>query len=182
MFKLNFLNNINIYKTSIKSVFLALLLGVFFSEGAYSENYIPKTNINGSGLKIPRIVSLKNSLTYMRSGPGKKYPIIFEIKQKGYPLKIVAEFNNWRKVTTSDNLIGWIHTQMLSSFRTGVIIKTTLLKKLPSEKSKSEAKLLTNLFVNVKKCETKWCKIEIIKSKIFIGWIKKTSIWGAVQK
>ena len=36
----------------------------------------------------------------MRSGPGKKFPIKFEFKQKGYPLKIVAEYNNWRKVTT----------------------------------------------------------------------------------
>ena len=182
MFKLIFLNNINIYKISIKSVFLALLLGIFFSDASRSENYVPKTNINGSGLKIPRIVSLKNSLTYMRSGPGKKYPIIFEIKQKGYPLKIVSEFNNWRKVTTLDNLNGWIHTQMLSSFRTGIIVKTTLLKRIPSEKSRSEAKLLANLIVNVKKCELKWCKIEIIKDKIFVGWAKKVSIWGAVQK
>ena len=182
MLKLIFLNNINTLVTSIKLVFFALLLGVFFSEVANSENYVPKTNINGSGLKIPRIVSLKDSLTYMRSGPGKKYPIIFEIRQKGYPLKIVAEFNNWRKVTTSDKLIGWIHTQMLSSFRTGIIIKTTLLKKTPSEKSKSEAKLLVNLLVNVKKCEHKWCKIEIIKDKNFVGWIKKTSVWGSVHK
>ena len=182
MLKLIFLNSINILETSIKSVFVFLLLVIFFSEDAHSENYVPKTNINGSGLKIPRIVSLKNSLTYMRSGPGKKYPIIFEIKQKGYPLKIISEFNNWRKVNTSDNLIGWIHTQMLSSFKTGIIIKTTLLKKIPSEKSQTVAKLLENLLVNIQKCELKWCKIEIIKDKVFIGWIKKTSIWGAVQK
>ena len=182
MFKLNFLNNIYILQTSIKSIFIVLLLINFFSDVAYSEKYLPKTNINGSGLKIPRVVSLKNSLTYMRSGPGKKYPIVFEIKQKGYPLKIISEFNNWRKVTTSDNLTGWIHTQMLSSFRTGIIIKTTLLKKIPSEKSKSEAKLLVNLLVNVKKCEHKWCKIEIIKDRSFVGWIKKTSVWGAIQK
>ena len=182
MLKLIFLNIINIIKTSIKSVVLVLLLGIFFSKSAQSENYVPKTNINGSGLKIPRSVSLKNSLTYMRAGPGKKYPIIFEIKQKGYPLKVLSEFNNWRKVTTFDNLNGWIHTQMLSSFKTGIIIKTTLLKKIPSEKSGSEAKLLANLLVNVKKCELKWCKIEIIQEKIFVGWVKKTSIWGAVQK
>jgi SH3-like domain-containing protein len=182
MLKLIFLNFINIIKTSIKSIVLVLLLGIFFSKSAQAENYVPKTNINGSGLKIPRIVSLKNSLTYMRTGPGKKYPIIFEIKQKGYPLKIVSEFNNWRKVTTSNNLTGWIHTQMLSSFRTGIIIRNTLLKKIPSKKSKSEAKLLANLLVNVKKCNPEWCKIEIIKDKIFVGWINKTSIWGAVQK
>ena len=182
MLKLTFLNNINISVTSIKSFFLFLLLGIFFSELAHSENYVPKTNINGSGLKIPRIVSLKNSLTYMRSGPGKKYPIIYEIKQKGYPLKIISEFNNWRKVNTLDNLTGWIHTQMLSSFRTGIIIKTTLLKKIPSEKSKSEARLLANLLVNIKKCQMLWCEIEIIKHKVFVGWVKKTTIWGALQK
>ena len=182
MLYLTFLNNFNILQTNIKSFSLTLLLGVFFSTASLSENYVPKTNINGSGLKIPRFVSLKNSLTYIRTGPGKRYPIIFEIKQKGYPLKIVAEFNNWRKATTSNNLTGWIHTQMLSSFRTGIIIKTTLLKKTPSEKSKSEAKLLENLLVNVKKCEHKWCKIEIIKDKNFVGWIKKTSVWGAIHK
>ena len=182
MLKLIFLNNINVLETSIKPFFLFLLLGIFFSETAHSENYVPKTNINGSGLKIPRIVSLKNSLTYIRSGPGKKYPITFEIKQKGHPLKIVSEFNNWRKINTSDNLTGWIHTQMLSSFRTGIITKTTLLKKIPSEKSRSEAKLLANLLVNIKKCKLKWCKVEIIKDKVFVGWVKKTSIWGAVRK
>jgi SH3-like domain-containing protein len=182
MLKLIFLNSINTLENRIKSVFIFLFLVIFFSKVAHSENYVPKTNINGSGLKIPRIVSLKNSLTYMRSGPGTKYPIIFEIKQKGHPLKIISEFNNWRKVNTSDNLTGWIHTQMLSSFKTGIIIKTTLLKKTPSEKSQNEAKLLKNLLINIQKCELKWCKIEIIRDRVFIGWIKKTTIWGAVQK
>jgi len=45
----------------------------------------------GSGLKIPRMVSLKNSLTYIRSGPGKDFPVKFQLKQKRYPLKVVAD-------------------------------------------------------------------------------------------
>ena len=69
-------------------------------ENALSNTNEPKASINGSGLKIPRMVSLKNSLTYMRSGPGKEFPVKFELKQKGYPLKVAAEFNNWRKVVT----------------------------------------------------------------------------------
>ena len=67
----------------------------------------------------------------MRTGPGKEFPIKFEINQKGYPLKIIAEFNNWRKVKTRSNLSGWIHTQLLSSFKTGLIVSNTLLKKRP---------------------------------------------------
>ena len=128
--KINFHTRLTVKR---RIVFIPLLLLIFYNQPTLSEVYEPKVSINGSGLKIPRIVSLKNSLTYMRSGPGKKYPIIYEIKKKGYPIKIVAEFNNWRKINTSHNLTGWIHTQMLSSFRTALIVKETLLKKTPSD-------------------------------------------------
>ena len=114
------------------------------SENALSKTKKPKVSINGSGLMIPRVVSLKNSLTYMRTGPGKEFPVKFELKQKGYPLKVVAEFNNWRKVITFGKISGWVHTQLLSSIKTGLITKTTLLKKIPTNSSDSLAKLLPN--------------------------------------
>ena len=182
MLKLTFLKKIYITQFPMKSTFLTLLLVIFFSQTGLPESYMPKDKINGSGLKIPRVVSLKNSLTFMRSGPGRKYPVIFEIRQKGYPLKITAEFNNWRKVVTSDKLTGWIHTQLLSSFRTGIILDTILLKKTPSDKSEAKAKLLPKLIVNIIRCDLKWCKIEIIKEKTHSGWIKKKSVWGALLK
>ena len=182
MLKLTTLKNVYSILFSMKFIFLTLLFIVLFSQTGLPENYIPKDKINGSGLKIPRVVSLKNSLTYMRSGPGKKYPVIFEIRQKGYPLKITAEFNNWRKVITSDKLTGWIHTQLLSSFRTGIILDTILLKKTPSDKSRTKAKLLPKLIVNIIRCDLKWCKIEIVKEKTHSGWIKKKAVWGALLK
>ena len=182
MLKLTFLNNIVTTKFPMKSIFLILLFVFLFSRTGLPESYVPKDKINGSGLKIPRFVSLKNDLTYMRSGPGKKFPVIFEIRQKGFPLKIIAEFNNWRKVITSDKLTGWIHTQLLSSFRTGIILNTILLKKTPSDKSKAKAKLLPKLIVNIIRCDLKWCKIEIVKEKTHSGWIKKKSVWGALLK
>ena len=182
MLKLTILKDVDTTLFPMKLIFLTLLFVVLFSRTGLPENYIPKDKINGSGLKIPRVVSLKNSLTYMRSGPGRKYPVILEIRQKGYPLKIIAEFNNWRRVVTSDKLTGWIHTQLLSSFRTGIILNTILLKKTPSDKSKAKAKLLPKLIVNIIRCDLKWCKIEIVKEKTYSGWIKKKSVWGALLK
>ena len=152
---------------------------ILSSESALSNTNKPKVSINGSGLKIPRIVSLKNTLTYMRSGPGKDFPVKFEFKQKGYPLKVIAEFNNWRKVITFSKISGWVHTQLLSSFRTGLITRTTFLKTTPSVSSNSKAKLLPNLLINVKKCNVTWCKIEIIKNKKFVGWVLKANVWGS---
>ena len=182
LFKLNFMNVYNFnFKIILHISTFFIISSIIFSENVFSNTKEPRVSINGSGLKIPRIVSLKNSLTYLRSGPGKEFPVKFELRQKGYPLKVIAEFNNWRKVITFDKITGWIHTQLLSSVKTGLITKTTFLKTLPSNSSGSLAKLLPNLLINVKRCGEKWCKIEIIKNKKFVGWIEKASIWGSVK-
>ena len=161
VFKLNVMNiYIFNYKIILYASIFLIISFIISSENALSKTKEPKVSINGSGLKIPRIVSLKNSLTYMRSGPGKEFPVKFELKQKGYPLKVVAEFNNWRKVITFGKISGWIHTQLLSSFRTGLITKTTFLKKIPSNSSNSLAKLLPNLLINIKKCKENGVKLK----------------------
>ena len=86
------INVMNIYIFNSKIIlYVPILLIIIFiisSENALSNQIEPKVSINGSGLEIPRMVSLKKSLTYMRSGPGKEFPVKFELKQKGHPLKI----------------------------------------------------------------------------------------------
>ena len=124
----------------------------------------------------------KNSLTFVRTGPGKEFPIKFQINLKGYPVEINAEFNNWRKIKTRSNLSGWIHTQLLSSFKTGLIVSNTLHKKRPLDSSKDLAKLLPNLLIKIKKCKLKWCYIEVIKNENFFGWVKMKNIWGFTSK
>ena len=182
LFKLDIINiNFFLCKKFFYAFSFLITSFILSPENALSNTNDTKVSINGSGLKIPRIVSLKNSLTYMRSGPGKDFPVKFEFKQKGYPLKVIAEFNNWRKVITLRKISGWIHTQLLSSFKTGLITKTTFLKTMPSVSSNSIAKLLPDLLINVRKCNEKWCKIEIMKKKKFIGWVPKTNIWGSTS-
>ena len=155
---------------------------ILFSQPSLSEVENSKKSINGSGLKIPRMASLKKSLTYVRTGPGKEFPIKSEINQKGYPVEIIAEFNNWRKVKTRSNLSGWIHTQLLSSFKTGLIVSNTLLKKRPLDSSKDLAKLLPDLLIKIKKCKLTWCYVEVIKNENFFGWVKMKNIWGFTSK
>ena len=179
------MTSLSFFKFTKKCNFILFIISfftinlIFCSQPTHSEI---KNSINGSGLKIPRVVSLKNSLTFMRTGPGKEFPIKFEINQKAYPVKIVAEFNNWRKINTKNNLSGWIHTQILSSFRTGLIITNTPLKRRPSVSSKTLAKLLPDLLIKVKNCKLEWCNIEVLKNKNFVGWVRKKTIWGSVNK
>ena len=176
---LNFFTFTKNYKFLFFILFFFTINLIFYSKQTNSEI---KYSINGSGLTIPRVVSLKNSLTFMRTGPGKEFPIKSEINKKGYPVEIIAEFNNWRKVKTRSNLSGWIHTQLLSSFKTGLIVSNTLLKKRPLDTSKDLAKLLPDLLINIKKCKKEWCYIEVIKNKNFFGWVKIKNIWGFTSK
>ena len=169
------------FKIILNVPILFIIIFVISLDNAVSNQIEHKVSVNGSGLEIPRMVSLKKSLTYLRSGPGKEFPVKFELRQKGYPLKVVAEFNNWRKVITYDKISGWIHTQLLSSFRTGLLTKTTFLKAMPSDSSNSLAKLLPNLLINVIICKDNWCKIEIVKSKVYVGWVQKETIWGSTK-
>ena len=158
-------------------IFLLFFL-LFFINDSLANNYVPKIAINGSGLKIPRMVSLNQSLVFMRSGPGLKYPIKFEFRKKKYPMKIISEYYNWRQVVTYNNIKGWIATHLLSSVKTGLILKTTFLKMRPSNQSLSKAKLLPQLLIEIKKCNAEWCKIIVVKNDKFDGWVKKQFIWG----
>ena len=182
MININFFIFLKNYKLLLFTAFIFTTYLIFYSQTTISQITEPKNSINGSGLTIPRMVSLKNELTFVRTGPGKEFPIKFEINQKGYPLKIIAEFNNWRKVNTKNNLSGWIHTQLLSSFRTGLLITNTPLKRRPSLSSKTLAKLLPDLLIKVKKCKLKWCKVEVFKNNKFVGWVRKNVIWGSENK
>ena len=162
-------------------VILSLLLLALFINDSLAKKYEPKVSINGSGLQIPRMVSLNQSLVFMRSGPGLNYPIKFEFRKKKYPMKIISEYYNWRQVVTYNNIKGWIATHLLSSVKTGLILKTTFLKISPSNQSLSKAKLLPQLLIEIKKCNAEWCKIIVVKNDKYDGWIKKKFIWGSTN-
>ena len=162
-------------------IILSFFLLTLILNDSLANNYEPKVAINGSGLKIPRMVSLNQSLVFMRSGPGLNYPIKFELRKKKYPMKIISEYYNWRQVVTYNNIKGWIATHLLSSVKTGLILKTTFLKISPSNQSLSKAKLLPQLLIEIKKCNTEWCKVIIVKNDKFDGWVEKKFIWGSTN-
>ena len=51
-----------------------------------------------TGLEIPRYVSLKSDDANIRVGPSKNYPIEIKYIKKNYPLKVLEEYEEWRKV------------------------------------------------------------------------------------
>ena len=130
-----------------------------------------------TGLEIPRYVSLKSNDANIRVGPSKNYPIEIKYIKKNYPLKILKEYQEWRKVEDFRENIGWIHKSLISGIRTGIVIS----------KNNKNIELFNTLDGNVigefgkgniiylEKCKIDWCLVA--KGK-FKGWMKKKYIWG----
>tara|TARA_B100001057_G_scaffold370193_1_gene374020 strand:- start:12 stop:569 length:558 start_codon:yes stop_codon:yes gene_type:complete len=133
-----------------------------------------------TGLEIPRYVSLKSNDVNIRVGPSKNYPIEIKYIKKNYPLKVIEEYEEWRKVEDFKKNIGWVHKSLISGTRTGII--------LPNENKKIE--LLNTLDGNIigeigignivylEKCKIDWCLILV---ENFKGWVDKKYIWGVKE-
>ena len=91
----------------------------------YSFNCFPNNIGSETGLKIPRYVSIKSDDVNVRVGPSTNYPILIKYIQKNFPVKIIQEHKNWRKIIDHDNNTGWIKKNLLKGDRF-VIIKESL--------------------------------------------------------
>ncbi|MBT6565961.1 MAG: hypothetical protein HON06_03700, partial [Candidatus Puniceispirillum sp.] len=61
-----------------------------------------KLTVRGSGLPVPRFVTLKFGKVNLRAGPGSEYPVLWQYRRIGLPVLVDAEFGVWRKVVDHD--------------------------------------------------------------------------------
>ena len=138
-----------------------------------------RISIRGSNLEIPRFVTLKSNKVNMRAGPGKEYPIQWEYQRKGLPLKVVGEFDVWRKVTDHEGTTGWMHVRTLSVKRMVLITDTTVkIHRRANEDSAVVAVAEKGVISELESCRGGWCKI---KAGELSGWLYRKSLWGLLE-
>ena len=130
--------------------------------------------------KLPRFAIVKSNQVNARSGPGTTYPIEWIFVSKGEPIKVVAEFDQWRKVEDIEGKGGWVHSSVLSPKRSVVIIGNNIQKLMVQNDAKSRivAKLEPGLRCVFDRCKNNWCKI---KCDGYKGWIEAVNIWGVIK-
>ncbi len=147
-----------------------------------SLNNTSDANIGSkTGMDIPRYISLKSDNANIRIGPSKNYPIVLKYIQKYYPLKVIDEYEEWRKVEDFKKNIGWIHKSLISGKRTGLILSNDErnIKVFNSVNGKAIGHIGKGNIVFINKCKINWCLISLESSK---GWIKKRHIWGVKKE
>ena len=112
----------------------------------------------------------------MRNGPGKRYPVKWNYKRKHLPIKIINEYEHWRKVEDHEGIQGWMHKSVLSGKRTAMLLADNIyLREKPLEESKATAKLMKGVITYIESCRPEWCEVEVGKAD---GWVPSSLLWG----
>jgi SH3-like domain-containing protein len=136
---------------------------------------------NGSGLRLPRFVSLKSDKVNVRGGPNKDQNVTWVYTRTGLPVEIIAEFENWRRIRDWEGAEGWVYHSLLSGKRTGLIsTKPKSDQPVPIHSSADAASAVTarleaGVLGNVKRCDGQWCRVT---GNGFDGWVQQDRLWG----
>jgi len=126
---------------------------------------------------IPRYASFDNAKVYLREGPSYSHRILWVYHRKGLPVKIVAQYDVWRRIEDAGGGVGWVHASMLSDART--VIVTTAKPAAIREDDDSSSKILAlaqpGVIAKLEACLAMACEIA---TDGIDGWIDKKNIWG----
>lgn len=143
-----------------------------------AQVFAQSSAFNASGLPLPRYVSLASNKVYMRTGPGRKYPILWVFQKRDLPVEIIMEFENWRKIRDPLGETGWVHKSLLSG-RRYVMVKSSDVVNMhsdPSASSKVMAHAEPSVVAQLQQCPTpSWCEIS---ASGYRGWIERKFLWG----
>ena len=165
-----------IFRT-ISFIYIVVLLVTLSISGSASNGQTKKTN-NGqvTGLPIPRFVSVKSTKVNVRRGPDYSYKIDWIYTRAGIPLKIDAEYGNWRRVIDFQGEGGWVHSRLLSGKRYIIFLKSkAILKRKPNKKSPPVAIIQKGVIAKLISSDKHWSEISI---NGYSGWILNDAIWG----
>lgn len=118
----------------------------------------------------------------MRSGPGEQYPIRWTYQRPGLPLEVIREFHHWRQIRDWQGAEGWMHSSMLSSKRSVMVVgEVRTLHEKPDVRSGAAARVEGPIIGKLLRCErsSDWCRVEFEGVK---GWLPRSEMWGVYKE
>jgi len=126
---------------------------------------------------VAHFASLSRDKVYLRQGPGYRYRILWEYHRRGYPVRVTASYDAWRRIVDQDGSVGWIHQTMVTDARTILIIGKGRATARLSEDPRSPpvALLEPGVVARLRACKPSRCKVEVDGTA---GWIDRQRLWG----
>ena len=129
-----------------------------------------------TNLPLPRYVTLKGNEGNARRGPSLTHRVDWTFTMSGMPLKITAEYENWRRVEDADGVGGWVHFALLSGSRSILITEDMAeFHASPEDDANVVLQAEYGVVARLLECTANWCRVSADGTR---GWVRKTSIWG----
>jgi SH3-like domain-containing protein len=159
---------------------LVLLLAGAAAIAAPLVPAVAQDSRRGTGLPLPRFVSLKSDTVNVRRGPGQEYEIAFTFVKAGLPVEITQEFDTWRKIRDSEGAEGWVFHSLLSGVRTALVAPWESGGPFPARTSADNQAqvaiyLEPRVIAEVEECTGTWCHINVDD---YDAWIEQERLWG----
>ncbi|MGE5504627.1 MAG: SH3 domain-containing protein [Actinomycetota bacterium] len=141
----------------------------------------PASAAEGSGLPLPRFVSLRSDEVNLRTGPGVRYPIEWIYSRKDLPVEVIAEFEGWRKIRDWQGSEGWVLQSMLSGRRMMVVIGSPRpLRTSDADSAEPVAIVEPGVLGRLLQCPRNrdFCRVEVSQTQ---GWLRRDEIWGVYK-
>lgn len=146
---------------------------------------------NPSGLPLPRFVTTRSTPINVRVGPGTRYEVAWVYVKAGTPVEIVQEFDTWRKIRDFDGSEGWVHQNLLSGKRAGLVrpdgSEQVALLAGPSADSGVRAYLSPGFHVDISECDGAWCEVSATdhpengRPAVYSGYLPQADLWGVYE-
>jgi SH3-like domain-containing protein len=129
-----------------------------------------------TNLPLPRYVTLKTDEGNARRGPGLTHRIDWVFKRPGMPLRVTAEFENWRRVEDLEGAGGWVHYSLLSGTRS-VLVTQDLAAFLddPVDGAPVAFQAEAGVVGRLLECNEGWCRVSVDGTR---AWVRATAVWG----
>jgi SH3-like domain-containing protein len=126
--------------------------------------------------QLPYWASISVDEARMRKGPSPDVPVIWEYRRKDLPVKVVARFENWRKIEDPDGTQGWMAARLLSRTRTAIVTgEIRALREAASLSSAISYRAEPGVVGKITDCANGWCLFDVKGRR---GWIETNQIWG----
>ncbi len=124
-----------------------------------------------------KMVSVSVDLLNMRSGPGAKYEVLWQLG-KGYPLMIQGSRGDWYKVVDYENDTGWVHKDYVNR-EPHLIVKKNLINIRSGKGTKYRVVRQAKKGVVFKTMDRArgWVKVKHEGENV-TGWVKRSLLWG----
>ena len=120
-------------------------------------------------------LSLKYNKVNVRYGPGLDYPIKFVYLKKNFPVEVIDEKENFRKILDYKNNGGWVHRSQLKKNKSLITLEEKILFNNSTKYSRPIVVVKSGRLLKITKRRKNWLKVV---TGDYAGWVNNENLWG----